>query len=47
MLFYFHESFRSFSTGRGNLVLHHTEPTGHKFYETQQDAMQSQQPITA
>jgi len=34
-------------TGRGNLVLHHTEPTGHKFYETQQDAMQSQQPITA
>ncbi|CAF3726667.1 unnamed protein product [Rotaria magnacalcarata] len=29
-------------TPRSNLMLHHTEPTGHKFYETQQDAAQSQ-----
>lgn len=34
---------------RSNFILHHTEATGHKFYQTQQEAAQSQyqQTVTA
>jgi hypothetical protein len=37
-----------FRTPRSNFVLHHEEATGHKFYQSQQEADQSQyqqQPI--
>ena len=30
-----------FRTPRSNFVLHHTEPTGHKFYQPQQEATQN------
>ena len=29
-------------TPRSNFVLHHTEPSGHKFYQSQQETTQSQ-----
>jgi hypothetical protein len=29
-------------TPRNNNVLHHTEPSGHKFYQPQHEAVQSQ-----
>jgi hypothetical protein len=31
-----------YRTPRSNYLLHHTEPTGHKFYQTQQEAALSQ-----
>ncbi len=30
------------SSPRSNYVHHHTEPSGHKFYHTQEEATQSQ-----